>query len=1094
MVADAGREPPGAPDGDGAVDGSSDAGTPEDGELRDAETPPDADKPGPDGSANNGSGGGSGSGNGSGGDSTDGNGSGGDSNNGSSGDSNNGSGSNGDSNANNGSSGDTTPPDPPPPPPWVEPEPPVRNLPTCTGSALSCGSRSLLGCTQGDGCRRVGDCEGFARSCYSQYSSYSCRSQDGCYWSTYSDNCSGSARSCSLYSGSTSCRGQDGCRWEEDCVGSATDCDNLGAASCGLQPGCYTECEAGAALCDGQCVDLLDDEQHCGACGFDCGPKSRCTDGVCECGAPYVLCDGRCIDPRSSQDDCGQCGNRCGDGFVCQAGACQDVDECALNPCRNGRSCSNTPGGFACGSCGDGLYADSATTCADVNECARGQHDCDPLADCINTYGSFRCGPCPAGYDGDGASGCTDIDECATANGGCHPLTECANTPGGFACGDCPEGYQGSGYTGCRDINECDRNNGGCDSLTTCTNTEGSRVCGDCPAGYAGSGTSGCDDIDECAVDNGGCDVRRLCVNASGSHSCGACEEGYVVDGPTSCADIDECASDNGGCDALTECTNVDGGRECGACPDGYSGSGEAGCVDIDECDTADLGGCDPLAGCRNLPGSFECLACPAGYSGTGESGCSDIDECAVDGTCDSLSECRNLEGSHECGECPQGYRGDGSSGCIVGMLDMVVTGGTLDGTVTPDQPTYIVDLLEGGPQEVSLAVTVPDGAQLEIEGQLVTAGATVGPFVVGEEGRALSVRVSQQGKGETVYTVDVRSGGDTFVVDMGIDMQSQFMPLLGRMAMDGDTFVMMAEHDFAAQLHVYRRRGREWVRETVSGDLPFLLESVSVKDDRIVVGGWAAVADRTPEGHWHFEALSTELTSCDNAQIVGELIYVSDICDTDDPSVRVFEQRGGNWELVERIPAPAVVGGNFGRALHVSGETLVASDLSYIHVYESQEGGWVHGSSVPVEGRFLTGLEDGVMVTYDRDDDTAATDAGAVFLHSSAVAWGVDQTLTAPNAGSGDRLFSAGINTGRILACSATEDSSAIGIGGDPDNDDAADAGAMYLFDNDGSGFGAPMYIKPLVAGESFGGCVLGDRYVVGRTRSAQLHIYELP
>jgi hypothetical protein len=66
----------------------------------------------------------------------------------------------------------------------------------CTGVAYSCASMSTISCSSQRGCSLDGECSGVAQSCYSQYSSYACTDQEGCYWSTYTDSCSGSARSC----------------------------------------------------------------------------------------------------------------------------------------------------------------------------------------------------------------------------------------------------------------------------------------------------------------------------------------------------------------------------------------------------------------------------------------------------------------------------------------------------------------------------------------------------------------------------------------------------------------------------------------------------------------------------------------------------------------------------------------------------------------------------------------------------------------------------------------------------------------------------------------------------------------------------------
>ena len=40
-----------------------------------------------------------------------------------------------------------------------------------------------------------------------------------------------------------------------------------------------------STLCSGQCIDLTNNIQNCGACGFDCGPNALfCGDsGICQC-------------------------------------------------------------------------------------------------------------------------------------------------------------------------------------------------------------------------------------------------------------------------------------------------------------------------------------------------------------------------------------------------------------------------------------------------------------------------------------------------------------------------------------------------------------------------------------------------------------------------------------------------------------------------------------------------------------------------------------------------------------------------------------------------------------------------------------------
>lgn len=111
----------------------------------------------------------------------------------------------------------------------------------CTGSVTPCSLLSSFSCTTVTGCRVGGTCSGFAGSCFSQFSSFSCGSLDGCYWSFSSDYCSGSARSCSLYSSELSCENQGSCSWTPDCEGVAYGCSILDASECTSQPGCSLE-------------------------------------------------------------------------------------------------------------------------------------------------------------------------------------------------------------------------------------------------------------------------------------------------------------------------------------------------------------------------------------------------------------------------------------------------------------------------------------------------------------------------------------------------------------------------------------------------------------------------------------------------------------------------------------------------------------------------------------------------------------------------------------------------------------------------------------------------------------------------------------
>jgi hypothetical protein len=83
-----------------------------------------------------------------------------------------------------------------------------------------------------------GECSGFATSCSSLYSSYSCTLQEGCYYSSSSSTCSGVASSCTFRTSSYDCTSQEGCRWSASCSGTPWTCDGLVVSVCMDIPGC----------------------------------------------------------------------------------------------------------------------------------------------------------------------------------------------------------------------------------------------------------------------------------------------------------------------------------------------------------------------------------------------------------------------------------------------------------------------------------------------------------------------------------------------------------------------------------------------------------------------------------------------------------------------------------------------------------------------------------------------------------------------------------------------------------------------------------------------------------------------------------------
>ncbi|MGH2615537.1 MAG: hypothetical protein ACRDJC_09885, partial [Thermomicrobiales bacterium] len=100
--------------------------------------------------------------------------------------------------------------------------------------------------------------------------------------------------------------------------------------------GCDELC-VGPALrcCDGECVNITEDEENCGSCGVPCiGPGLEC-------------CNGACVDTREGPNHCGGCNQPCRAEELkyCCDGTCAairfDNAHCGFScdPCPAGREC-----------------------------------------------------------------------------------------------------------------------------------------------------------------------------------------------------------------------------------------------------------------------------------------------------------------------------------------------------------------------------------------------------------------------------------------------------------------------------------------------------------------------------------------------------------------------------------------------------------------------------------------------------------------------------------------------------------------------------------------------------------------------------------
>jgi hypothetical protein len=261
--------------------------------------------------------------------------------------------------------------------------------------------------------------------------------------------------------------------------------------TCAQNPACH---DAGDCSSQANCK-----QQRCVCKAGYAGDGSTCDD-IDECQAKPAACG----DHATCQNNLGSFQCLCQQGYAtadASAGAnaqsaCVDLDECATHAsdCDDDpNACINREGGFDC-RCPSGYTGDGkgAGGCSDIDECATNNGGCDPHRTCNNSPGSFACGSCASGYMPSGSTGCANFDPCAMNNGGCDPLRTCKIEDAGVSCGKCQSGYSRDGDTGCVDDDECAKKNGNCGDHRLCQNTSGSFQCGDCEDGFHSDDSGAC--------------------------------------------------------------------------------------------------------------------------------------------------------------------------------------------------------------------------------------------------------------------------------------------------------------------------------------------------------------------------------------------------------------------------------------------------------------------------------------------------------------------------------------------------------------------------------------------------------------------------
>ena len=412
-----------------------------------------------------------------------------------------------------------------------------------------------------------------------------------------------------------------------DAVGGFTcDCpEGTGGIDCSFNPDeCVSSpCQNGATCQNGIGTYICD----ClpGFHGDECQYQYFRPSAVCD--SSPCMNDAECSPGRESLTclcQPGYSGLLCEDQVLLQGG-------CIGNPCHNGSTCVDTPEGAVC-TCSVGFTGPNCRW--PLNNCEL--EPCRNGGTCQSgTYGSYFCS-CAPGLTGEN---CTDhtpaCDSSPCLNEGrCLELAE-----GMFVC-ECTRGFYGE---------RCEFpvlpadlcSSGPCTPGSSCSAGRDSYTCA-CLAGMSGTDCSENTPADACGSNpcahGGSCSVGE-----SGDYAC-ACSPGYA--GENCEVDIDECSSSpclsGGVCTDgvngfVCACPDQLAGRQCEiSCPDGYSGEFCGVASPYCSPETCLNGG-----SCSEEYGGFSC-ACPPSHTGA---------RCELENSC-SINVCLN---GGECGNRPSG-------------------------------------------------------------------------------------------------------------------------------------------------------------------------------------------------------------------------------------------------------------------------------------------------------------------------------------------------------------------------------------------------------------------------------------------------------
>jgi hypothetical protein len=434
--------------------------------------------------------------------------------------------------------------------------------------------------------------------------------------------------------------------------------------------------------------DKCDVDNECIGTALDCEDGNPCT--INTCNPKLGQCDPGVNDPNGKCDDENACtnGDKCTSGY-CKSGQqlnCDDNNSCTADSCLPTEGCQNSE---LTGACSDGdpcttddncqkkaCIGGKPTNCNDgnpctIDKCSKADSGCDskPLP------GSTM--PCNDGNP------CTENDKCnqgsckAGAKKNCDDGDQCTGDSCNVANGTCKHLFLGKYY---------------CDDGDACTQND---VCNQVSGKCVGK-LINCDDGNSCTDDNcgkGGCahkSASGTCVDGDNCTVGDKCVSGKCQGGVQNlCNDNEPCTSDL--CHKLTgkcinsplggkvQCDDSDKCSDSDLCTEGVCKGQPINCDDGNSC-TKDL--CNPKTGCTHLADSGKPCADsnPCTYSDTcngklciGKSKkCADDSSCTVDKCDTATGNCKHnpIQGGISCNDgnlCTLGDKCDNQTGKCVG-------------------------------------------------------------------------------------------------------------------------------------------------------------------------------------------------------------------------------------------------------------------------------------------------------------------------------------------------------------------------------------------------------------------------------------------